>query len=197
MDAIFQATVRILPQFGSQNVTTKKIAEVAGISIGSLYQYFPNKESVLAAVMDASADIINATLNSRFSKLEDKSLDEAIQYVVDTALEVFLAHPTTTSEVFKPVNELGRLPAIMGFRRVSVTQLAKELNRRYPQLSMKECERITFINVNSLMGVVFTMLYDETQTWTREELAQELGTMIRAYVHRKLGEVNSKSPAEP
>lgn len=196
MDAIFQATVRILPQFGSQNLTTKKIAEVAGISIGSLYQYFPNKESVLAAVMDASADLINSTFNSRFSKLADKNLDEAIQYTVDTAMEVFLAHRTTTSEVFKQASELGRMPAIMGFRRVTVTQLSAELNRRYPEISLRECERICFVTVNSLMGVVFTMLYDETQTWTREELALELGFMMRAYVHKKINEANSKTPAE-
>src|SRR4051794_12631179 len=45
VDAIFEATARILPKVGSYGVTTKKIAEIAGVSIGSLYQYFPNKEA--------------------------------------------------------------------------------------------------------------------------------------------------------
>jgi AcrR family transcriptional regulator len=47
VDAILQATTYILKRQGHEGLTTNKIAEKAGVNIASLYQYFPNKESIL------------------------------------------------------------------------------------------------------------------------------------------------------
>lgn len=44
---ILQAATRVLQKFGAEGFTTNKVAEAAGISIGSFYQYYPNKESLL------------------------------------------------------------------------------------------------------------------------------------------------------
>ncbi|WP_312164764.1 TetR/AcrR family transcriptional regulator [Phenylobacterium sp.] len=48
--AIFQATTQILESEGEARLTTNRIAEVAGVSVGSLYQYFPNKQAILIAM---------------------------------------------------------------------------------------------------------------------------------------------------
>jgi AcrR family transcriptional regulator len=45
--AILQAAVRVLEREGAAAFTTVRVAEQAGVSVGSLYQYFPNKESIL------------------------------------------------------------------------------------------------------------------------------------------------------
>jgi AcrR family transcriptional regulator len=47
VDAILQAAIRVLTREGARRFTTIRVAEEAGISIGSLYQYFPNKEAIL------------------------------------------------------------------------------------------------------------------------------------------------------
>lgn len=186
VDAIYQATVRILPELGSDKVTTKKIAEVAGVSIGSLYQYFPNKESLLGAVMDASSAYINATLNKRFQQMSDMEMDDAIQFAIDSALDLMLSDRKQIREVYRQVSELGRLKAMFAFRRVAVETLAVELHRRYPSLPLKKCELMAFMTVNAQMGIVLTMLYDESQEWTREELSRELGDMFKTYVKKKV-----------
>lgn len=49
-EAIFGATAQILEGEGEARLTTNRIAEVAGVSIGSLYQYFPNKQAILIAM---------------------------------------------------------------------------------------------------------------------------------------------------
>jgi AcrR family transcriptional regulator len=46
------AAERVLAEHGVAGLTTNRIAEVAGVSIGSLYQYFPNKEAIAAALID-------------------------------------------------------------------------------------------------------------------------------------------------
>ena len=47
-----EATARILIKEGYDQASTNKIAAVAGVSIGSLYQYFPSKEALVAAVIE-------------------------------------------------------------------------------------------------------------------------------------------------
>ncbi|MFT4918666.1 MAG: AcrR family transcriptional regulator, partial [Zhongshania aliphaticivorans] len=47
VDAIIQACKQVLADEGEERLTTNRIAEVAGVTIGSLYQYFPNKEAIL------------------------------------------------------------------------------------------------------------------------------------------------------
>ena len=44
---ILEAAARVLVRYGAHRFTTARVAEAAGISVGSLYQYFPNKESIL------------------------------------------------------------------------------------------------------------------------------------------------------
>src|SRR5258707_15013262 len=52
VDALLEATARILVKEGYDRASTNRIAEVAGVSIGSLYQYFPSKEALVAAGME-------------------------------------------------------------------------------------------------------------------------------------------------
>ena len=52
VDALLEATARVLMKEGYDRASTNKIAAVAGVSIGSLYQYFPSKEALVAAVID-------------------------------------------------------------------------------------------------------------------------------------------------
>ena len=47
MDDIFAGAIRVLKQQGGRHFTTIRVAEAVGISVGSLYQYFPNKDSIL------------------------------------------------------------------------------------------------------------------------------------------------------
>ncbi len=52
VDAIVTAVERVLEQHGAAGLTTNRVAEIAGVSIGSLYQYFPNKEALVGAVIE-------------------------------------------------------------------------------------------------------------------------------------------------
>ena len=52
VDALIEATARILVREGFDSASTNRIAEQAGVSVGSLYQYFPGKEALVAAVIE-------------------------------------------------------------------------------------------------------------------------------------------------
>jgi len=189
VDAILEATLRILPKVGSQNVTTKKIAEFAGVSIGSLYQYFPNKESVLGGIMDMAAKSKVAEVQKRIDAIEGKSMKEATDTMVDLGLDLLLKEKDKIREIYRQAPQLGRLPALMKLRHSIVERLADVMKKNHPDRTPEECLRISFVAVNSLMGVVHTMLYDEKQTYSIDELSAELKLMLYSYFQER-----SKNP---
>jgi AcrR family transcriptional regulator len=187
VEAILEATVRILSKLGSQEVTTKKIADLAGVSIGSLYQYFPNKESVLAALMDVAMKNNAVEVQKKIEEIGGKTMKESTDILVDFALEQFLAERQKNREIFRHAPELGRIPSMLKLRQLVVHRLAEEMEKHHPGREPAEYRRVCFIAVNSMMGVIHTMLYDDTQNYSMEELSMELKSMLNAYVERRAG----------
>lgn len=115
-DRILHAAVRVLRDDGALGFTTTRVADEAGISVGSLYQYFPNKHAIVLAVHDADMragwDHIESILgHPRWSarrKLHEiaewffvTEADEAATYgVVAGDIEVFLRDEGTGAELF-------------------------------------------------------------------------------------------------
>lgn len=87
VDAILSAVERILERDGMERLTTNHIAELAGVSIGSLYQYFPNKESLIGALQDRYAE---DTLTRVRAALEANA-DQPIRTVIARIGEAVLA----------------------------------------------------------------------------------------------------------
>lgn len=84
VDAIIQATTYILTEVGWDGLTTNAIAERAGVNIGSLYQYFPNKEAIIAELQRRHAEATHAELHKAIRLLpEQPSLREALTLIVE------------------------------------------------------------------------------------------------------------------
>lgn len=56
VDALLEATARVLQSHGVEGLTTNAIARVAGVSVGSVYQYFPDKQALVAALVERKAE---------------------------------------------------------------------------------------------------------------------------------------------
>jgi AcrR family transcriptional regulator len=83
VEAIIQASTYILVKSGWEHLTTNAIAERAGVNIGSLYQYFPNKEAIVAELQRRHVVQVREKLTSTFPQLrEQPSLREALTVLV-------------------------------------------------------------------------------------------------------------------
>ncbi len=87
VDLIFQATTQLLEKDGFEKTSTNKIAEKAGISIGSLYQYFPTKDAILSAMMKAYVERHTAMIQKKMEARKNESLREVIRGLVSIIIE--------------------------------------------------------------------------------------------------------------
>ena len=74
IDAILTATARILVKEGFDRASTNRIAEEAGVSVGSLYQYFPGKEALVAALIERHLDEMTSLFASAFVRFGELPL---------------------------------------------------------------------------------------------------------------------------
>src|SRR5277367_7031862 len=97
VEAILDAVVRILKREGFQAITTNRVAEVAGVSIGSLYQYFPDRPAIFGALHQRHIEEVDRLFARKFMEYAGSPLDELIRALVDAMIE---AH-TTDSELYE------------------------------------------------------------------------------------------------
>ncbi|HKO54004.1 MAG TPA: TetR/AcrR family transcriptional regulator [Polyangiaceae bacterium] len=91
--AILEATVRVLEQEGSDAATTSRIAEVAGVSVGTLYQYFANREAILDALQDREFERATDMMSRVLTRGAYRSEREVARAVIEGLLELHSAAP--------------------------------------------------------------------------------------------------------
>jgi AcrR family transcriptional regulator len=92
MDAIVIAATRVLEREGAARLTTTRIAEVAGVSVGSLYQYFPHREAIVGAVIDGQLEAMLAAFRVLVTEQAQLPLETAITLVLRGLLDASRHH---------------------------------------------------------------------------------------------------------
>ena len=93
VDAILEAVIRVLKREGAEAVTTNRIAEAAGVSIGSLYQYFPDKRAIFAALHQRHIEQIDRTIETTLIQNASAPLGRLMPALVDAMIGAHAADP--------------------------------------------------------------------------------------------------------
>jgi AcrR family transcriptional regulator len=121
VDAILEATERLLSR--AEKVSTRGIAHLAGVSVGTLYQYFPAKEAAVAAVIDKRLADDEERLHRVFARMRGQPLEDAVREVIEAfvpesewerALYPKLVDTLESVERLRPVQDvLARFEALL------------------------------------------------------------------------------------
>jgi AcrR family transcriptional regulator len=93
VDAVLDAVVRVLKREGFDAITTNHVAEVAGVSIGSLYQYFPDKGAIFAALHQRHIDEIDRLVETTLVEHAASSLDELMRAMIEAMVDAHTTDP--------------------------------------------------------------------------------------------------------
>ncbi|MBX3491834.1 MAG: TetR/AcrR family transcriptional regulator [Parvibaculum sp.] len=106
VDTILEAAAQIFRTYGAKGATTNRIAERAGVSIGSIYQYFPNKEALLVALMErhigSSIDLLGEVLQASEGAAPKERVRAAVACVLDIHMEDPELHRVIFEEAPRP-----------------------------------------------------------------------------------------------
>jgi AcrR family transcriptional regulator len=100
VDAILEATLQVLLAIGKERLTTTRVAERAGVSVGTLYQYFPNKSALLQAALQAHLDGVTAAVERVCADQQGHSLEQMATALITTFLEAKMKDGKTSAALY-------------------------------------------------------------------------------------------------
>jgi len=93
IDAILDGTVKVLKRAGGGGITTNRIAAAAGVSVGSLYQYFPDKRAIFAALHDRHVEQASRRIEAALVAHADAPLDGLVRALMEALMEAHASDP--------------------------------------------------------------------------------------------------------
>ena len=94
---------------GYDQATTNRIAEVAGVSIGSLYQYFPSKEALVAALIDRHTQELSQVTRNALVRMAASPIEVAAREFVSVAIDAHRVNPKLHAVLTEQIPRVGRL----------------------------------------------------------------------------------------
>lgn len=180
--AILEAVARVLPEVELDEVTTNHIAKVAGVSIGSLYQYFPDKESIVAYFIERDLKMEEEEYRALFNRFEDKAAEGLIDAIVERASTRYLERPDSLRAILLTVIRLGHVKTVLELRNAVGKVLTDNLAKR-SDILIEDPDLTAFVLVNAFMGVYQAQVLAESDDRVDSSaLTKELKRMLKRYL---------------
>ncbi len=106
VDAIFKATIQVLLAEGAPRLTTTRVAERAGVSVGTMYQYFPHKQALLYAVVQQHLTEFVEEFEAACLKHRNESIAAIAEGMVNAFLAIKIRQPDVTRALYKIASDL-------------------------------------------------------------------------------------------
>ena len=183
--ALIEATARILVDEGFDKASTNRIAEVAGVSVGSLYQYFPTKEALVLAVIEQHNEEIMQVVGGAFDGLPGLPVDQAVRRLVAVAIEAHRVDPRLHCVLAEQIPRTGLLEQVGGVNRVGLQLLRDYLEARRDELCVSDVRLAAFVCATTIEAVAHNAVLHESDSpigSTPNALIDETTQLIVGYL---------------
>jgi AcrR family transcriptional regulator len=133
VDSILDAAARVLREHGYDDATTNRVAEVAGVSVGSVYQYFPNKEAMVYALIERHDAAMWAVFADHATVAIGKPFAEAIPVVIDALFTAHLVDPALHTVLHQQLPRSGALHCLRATNERALVVVENMLRARPDQ----------------------------------------------------------------
>lgn len=180
VEKLLDATAATIAERGLDDTTTNHIAERAGVSIGSVYQYFPDKEALFAALMEKVSEDVSKTFLERAAQMEYVKFDlkTVAKYAILFGINMIKNDPLSL-EIVKNWNRLPIDKLIKPLEKFFLVMAQPHYFRHNQNCQEKDLERKLYVLINSTLFTVMRYLLDrDNNIVTDKQLAEILSDMI-------------------
>lgn len=187
VNALLEATARILIREGYAKTSTNRIADVAGVSVGSLYQYFPGKDALVAALIERHSRKVAATVQQELAAAEDLPLPKAVRLLVATAIKAHRIDPKLHRVLTEQTPRVGKLENAEAFSQQNYLLFETFLRRYRNQVCTDDLKLAAFVCVTCIEALTHTAVLHRRMVSDREtsDLVDETTLLIVGYLTGK------------
>ena len=182
VDDVLDAVIRILKREGAAAVTTNRIAEVAGVSIGSLYQYFPDKRAIFNALHSRHIEQIDRLVERTLVAHASSPLDDLVKALIEAMIEAHEADPELYHALMAEVpHSAGGKQAfavrLHGVFLMAIAARAHELKKHH------EPVKTAFIVAHMVDALSHGVVLHRPPSLSRSDAKKEAVRAVLAYLH--------------
>ncbi len=187
VDTLLEATARVLTEKGLAATTTNEIAEVAGVSVGSLYQYFPSKEALAAALIERKLELDLQHISEAAERLKDAPFEELMAGAVRTVLDGHRQDGGLMRALLQLVPQVERDAHVRQAAAQGREVLRAVLEAHRERLRPLDLDLATFILGRGLEELAHAALLERPELLEDPRFADELTYLVLAYLGLKGG----------
>jgi AcrR family transcriptional regulator len=185
VDALIEATARILVREGFDKASTNRIAETAGVSVGSLYQYFPSKEALVVAVMERHNRELMQVVRGALAQVAALPVEQAVPKLVVAAIKAHRIDPKLHRVLAEQTPRTGRLADIEAFNRENYALFRGYLEAHCDELRTVDLRLAAFVCVTSIEALTHTAVLHYSEGFSDdafEALVHEATRLVVRYL---------------
>jgi AcrR family transcriptional regulator len=182
VDCILDATARVLCSTGYDRASTNRIALAAGVSVGSLYQYFPSKEALVAALVERHTAQMTSLLKTKIAEAASAPLDVAVRTIIQSMFDAHAVNPKLHKVLIEQVPRIGKLEQVLDVEREVEMLVAALLETRRKDLRRANLGAVAFVLCRAVEAVTHAAVLAELGEPLRGQVAAELTDMVLRYL---------------
>ena len=184
VQALLDATARVLTKEGYDRASTNRIAATAGVSVGSLYQYFPNKEALVAALVARHNREMLDLLRGALKEVASLDLAAAIAKLVRAAVDAHRVDPALHRVFDEQVPRMGQLAKIEALQGETFRLVRSYLEGRRKEIAVRDLDAATSILVTTVEALThqFVIHKPEARDGERDRFIDEVTRLVVGYL---------------
>lgn len=184
VDAILAAATQVFRRHGYAAGTTDRIAERAGVSVGSLYQYFPNKDALLVTLAERHVDAGFVRVRELLAQALSAplTLDRLLRRFVEGMIALHDHEPELHRVLFEEAPLPASLRKNLRQREIAFAREVQALLEAHPEVRMRDPARSAYIVVQTIEGLVHSFILHPPEGIGAEALTDEIVRMLHGYL---------------
>ncbi|MBM3648480.1 MAG: TetR/AcrR family transcriptional regulator [Alphaproteobacteria bacterium] len=180
--AILEATAQILEKGGLVALTTNAVAERAGVSVGTLYQYFDNKDALLLALAQQETEATLADVARALKGEIDPSPQARVRAMVRVLVNAFGGRRRARKAVMLAILTQGAAPTLMAPVVAFVAEQGSRVGQAQQAIFSKLTPEQVFVLSRATMGIIRTAVLEEQPFLTSPTFEDEIVRLVLAYL---------------
>jgi AcrR family transcriptional regulator len=182
VETILEAAARIFVREGYARATTNRIAAAAGISVGSLYQYFPGKDAIAVALLRRHRARIVETVARHLHDVDEASLEVRVRELFRAMIEAHGLDPGLHRVLIEHVLRTSARAEMIGFEDRVEAVIVEKLKNAREDIRASDLELAAFVLVRTVMAITHAAVVDRPEYANDPRLVREVTRMIVGYL---------------
>ena len=182
VDALLAATARVLVRDGYDHASTNKIALAAGVSIGSLYQYFPSKEALVAAVIERHIGEMMDVVRTSLARVAQMPLRVAARELVRVMIEAHRIEPKLHRVLVEQIPRIGSMEQIERVDEEATTLVRAYLEAHRDEVGAADLDMASILAVSCVEAMTHAAVLRRPELLSDPRFVDEVAALVVRYL---------------